>query len=524
MEGMDQKCFFPESLVACVPVRKADRTVQENNSGPFVHTRLSDGKATTSLCNRTEYPCLGGILLHEKGHAETRVVRTFPDFPNYDHGATIDGLQPDTDYEFQWLTFQADGTYATGETVYSFHTPKALERFPLRDGPWLSNVDTTTATIGWRSSLPVPGGILYRKKSEKEYRELLVHRNGQILPNNTAQIVDLEGLEPDSEYEYRLACLDTATGKMVYHGAYSFRTFSATKKECRALILSDTHSNFRFEEKAFKFTGAKDRADFVALVGDTVWDGIFLPGGDNLMDDVVNPVLHFCGHNMPLVAMRGNHEWNGPYAADWNIWLGAQKGRCYRAFTDGPCFFIVLDSGPMAEIPRNRYYRELLEEQRAWLLDEIIPSEAYRNAKFRIVMAHFATFGYPGDDTFRGPFAETVLEPFSTTDPDKRIHLLVGGHTHGYTRVDADSSVFYTMPDYATPNRKPMLAGKPVPFPTVINDGPVCGPMEYSGITFYANEDKLVLAAFDQDLRVIDSFSVDREGRTTTHPSVRRFE
>lgn len=521
---MDTKPSIPGSLVPCHPVRPADRTVRENDSGPFVHMALSPQGAAMVLCNRTEFPCLGGILLRERGTAETRVVRCYPDFPNYDHGATLDGLKAGADYDFQWIVFREDGSHETQEKVYSFHTPAPLAAFPLRDGPWITNVDTTAATICWRSSTPVPGGIVYREKGEEEFRELLVHRNGQTLPGNIAQIVDLDGLKPDTEYEYRLACLDTATGEMIYDGDYAFRTFSATKRECRALVLSDTHSNFRFEEKAFAFTDAREKADFVAFVGDTVWDGIFLPDGENLITDIIDPVTASCGHAMPIVAMRGNHEWNGPYAADWTIWLGAQKGRCYRAFTDGPVFFIVLDSGPMAEIPRNRYYRELLAEQRRWLLDEVIPSKAFREARFRVVMAHFATFGYPGDDRFRAPFAETVLEPFATTDPERRIHLLIGGHTHGYTRVDADSATFYAMPDYATPNRKPLLAGKPVPFPTVINDGPVCGPMEYSGITFHANEEKLVLTAFDQDLRVIDSFSVDREGRTTTHPSVKRFE
>ena len=495
-----------------------------NNSGPFIHAKLYENRVKTVFCYRTEYPCLGGILLREKGKSEARIIHTKPNFLSHDHEKTITGLQAGTEYEFHWLTFHEDGTYDIGDTTYSFRTGTPLTDFPLRDGPWLTNVDMTTATIGWRSSMPIPGGIIYREKGESEYREFLVHRNGQTLSDNVAQIVDLTVLAPDTEYEYKLACLDTATGTMRYHGDYSFRTFSASKKECRAVILSDTHSNFRFEEKALEFTNARASADFVAIIGDAVWEGLFLPNGDDLMENLVNPVIRSCGHAMPLVAMRGNHEWKGPRAADWNIWMSAQKGRCYRAFTDGPCFFICLDSGPIADIPRNRYFREIFEEQRDWICNEIIPSKAYRNAKFRIVMAHFSTFGYPGDDVFRGPFAETVLAPFSTTDPDKRIHLLISGHTHGYTRVDADSKIFYAMPDYDTPNRKPMLAGKPVPFPTVINDGPVCGPMEYSGLTFYANEKELVLAAFDQDMRVFDSFSVDRNGQTTTHPSVKRFE
>lgn len=522
---MDKKLAIPEALVACAPVRPADRTVRWNGSGPFVHTVLGDGGASTVLCNRTETPCLGGILLRERGGSgEARVVRCYPDSPSYDHGATLDGLKPGAEYEYRWLVFRPDGSGEAVGEVRAFRVPAPLADFPLRDGPWLTNVDTTAATVGWRSSSPVPGGIVYRKKGETGFRELLAHRNGQVLPGSTAQIVDLEGLEPGAEYEYRLACLDVATGETLVRGDYSFRTFSAEAGECRALILSDTHGNSRFEERAFGFTRAGELADFVALLGDSVWDGIYSPGGDDLMEDLVRPVVDFCGHSKPIVATRGNHEWNGPYAADWSTWMSARKGRCYSAFTDGPCLFVVLDSGPMAEIPRNRYYRELFDEQRAWLLDEVIPSKAWREARFRVAMSHFATFGYPGDDAWRGPFAETVLAPFNSAEPGRRIHLLVGGHTHGYARVDACSSVFHAMPDYVAPNRAPTLAGEPVRFTTVINDGPVCGPMEYTGVTLYANGEKLVLTVFDQDMRVIDSFSIDREGRTTSHPSVRRYE
>lgn len=515
---------IPSALQPCVPFIPADRTVPANKSGPFISHfhRANDGLATL-LVHRTEHPVVGGILIRRRGESEWRKQMAYPDSPNYDHGMVITGLESGCEYEYRWFHIGDKGESVVDPTLRSFRVPAPVKVFPLDAGPWLFNADTDRISIGWRSSVPVAGGVRYRVKgSDDEWTERLVQSNGTLVLDGIAQIIDLKGLRPDTEYEYRLAFYDLATGETATHGDYTFRTMREDGV-CRALFFTDTHSNWRFIRNAIRFTDA-GKADFIAFGGDNVWDGMYSPGGQNIIDDIVNPVVEAAGHSVPIAVIRGNHEWGGLHAADWTKWLRAQSGRTWYAFTDGPCYFILLECGPMGDFARNRYCKELMEEQRIWLRDEALASEACRKARFRVVLVHNATHGQHGEsDEWRKSFAESYLPVLNSDDPARRIHLMIAGHMHEYSRCDADGDAFYVLPHCAPGTKNPTPTGKGIRYAVISNDGPVCHDLEYSALAFYADDDKIVINAFDQDMRVFDSFSLDRDGKSTTSPEVPVF-
>lgn len=516
---------IPSTLQPCLPFVPADRTVAGNDSGPFIsHFHRAPDGLITLLVYRTELPVVGGILIRRKDESDWREQMAYPDYPNYDHGMGITGLEPGCEYEYRWFHLDGEGGRVVDHTPRAFRVPAPIRDFPLDAGPWLFNADTDRISIGWRSSVPVAGGVQYRVRgSGGEWTERLVQSNGTLVLDGIAQIIDLKGLEPGTEYEYRLAVYDLATGSVITHGGYTFRTLREGGV-CRALFLTDTHSNWRFIRNAIHFTDAGKAADFIAFGGDNVWDGMYSPDGQNIIDDIVNPVTAEAGHSVPIAVIRGNHEWGGLHAADWTTWLRAQSGRTWYAFTDGPCYFILLECGPMGDYGRNRYCRELMEEQRIWLRDEALASEACGRARFRIVLVHNATHGQHGEsDAWREMFAASYLPILNSEDPARRIHLMIAGHMHEYSRCDADSDTFYVLPHCGPDTKNPTPSGKGIRYAVVSNDGPVCHDIEYSALAFYADDDKIVINAFDQDMRVFDSFSLDRDGRSRTSPEVPVF-
>ena len=296
---------IPSTLQHCVPIVPADRTVIANESGPFISFSYGEN-LHTSLVHRTEYPVVGGILIRRKGGTEWQAQMAAPDHPNYDHGMSIEGLEPGGEYEYRWFHLDDKGERVVDPTLRTFRVISPVTDFPLDAGPWLFNADVDRISIGWRSSVPVPGGVVYRVKGEDgPWTERLVQANGTLVLDGIAQIIDLKGLRPDTEYEYRLAFYDQATGDVVTQGDYTFRTMHGGGI-CRALFFTDSHSNWRFIQNAIRFADA-GKADFIGFGGDNVWDGMYAPNGQNIIDDIVNPVVTAAGHSVPIAVVRGNH-------------------------------------------------------------------------------------------------------------------------------------------------------------------------------------------------------------------------
>ncbi len=149
---------IPSTLKSCVPIAPADRTVQANESGPFI-SFIYDDRLYASLVHRTEWPVIGGILIRRKGETEWQAQMAEPDHPNYDHGMRIADLEPGAEYEYRWFHLDGDGGRVVDPTPRSFRMAAPMKEFPLDAGPWLFNADTDRISIGWRSSVPVPGGV-----------------------------------------------------------------------------------------------------------------------------------------------------------------------------------------------------------------------------------------------------------------------------------------------------------------------------------------------------------------------------
>lgn len=510
---------IPAAPVPVQEMQMVDRTAQENNSGPYHHTLYLNNRHYTVVVFRTEYPMMADLAYREAGSsAPEKISKSSRKAPSYDHGQTLLDVEPGKKYICRILRHAGSKRVQEGES-FTIQIPAALpEKFPVANGPWLFNADTSSISVGWRSAVPLAGGIEFRKKGETQYQERFAAVNGQLQPRRRAQIVDLTGLEPGTEYEYRLIALDLSSGAKVIGPAGTFRTFSAKAPACRAVVFADSHSNFRWVEKALRFADAGKNADFIVFNGDSVWDGIYLPDGELLMTDIVDPCRRAGAGSVPLVPVRGNHEYDGAYAADWSKYFRSRQGKTYYSFTQGPCHFTVLDSGPLYNLALNRCVDEYFQEQQQWLEREVLPSEAFRKAVYRIVIIHMATHGQGGkENKYRSRVDQYFGKLLNSDQPGKRIHLMLGGHTHSYRRMAAHAK---QIKEEVTPvplsKRAP--EGGDRNYCVVTGSGPNSGLMEYSALLLNATAEKLTITAFDQNCRVFDSFSLfpDRKALKTS--------
>ena len=130
----------------------------------------------------------------------------------------------------------------------------------------------------------------------------------------------------------------------------------------------------------------------------------------------------------PFFFSRGNHETRGRLAYEFLNYFPTPSGRPYYTFQNGPAYFIVLDGGedkPDNDIEYHGLgdYDRYRNEEARWL-QEIVQSEAFRQAAFRIVLMHVT----PVNDSWHG--ALETRQKFVPILNGHGIDLMLCGHTH----------------------------------------------------------------------------------------------
>jgi 2',3'-cyclic-nucleotide 2'-phosphodiesterase (5'-nucleotidase family) len=134
--------------------------------------------------------------------------------------------------------------------------------------------------------------------------------------------------------------------------------------------------------------------------------------------------------------VRGNHETRGKFARDLKSYLALPGGRFYYAFSHGGVRFVVLDTGEDKEDTHWAYsgltsFEAYRQAQAAWLKQEVQTPE-FKNARFRILVAHMPFFGNERTRA-SGAGQASCRENFGPILNEAGIDLHIAGHTH---RVD----------------------------------------------------------------------------------------
>ena len=153
---------------------------------------------------------------------------------------------------------------------------------------------------------------------------------------------------------------------------------------------------------------------------------------------------------------------------------------------------------------------KLMTRQAAWL-KHIRNTPEFRNARFRVVMAH----GEPmvSKNVFNNNIRNLALDLLRDDSDNGRIHLWLAGHCHRYWRAARGSK---SLVSRIEPKGSAALAAAPVNFLTC--DGPKgnAASPDFSYISVKCTPEKLHIKAIDDKGRKFDEFEIDQQGKLKT--------
>lgn len=381
----------------------------------------------------------------------------------------------------------------------------------------------------------IPAGVDYRKKGSKEWiREY--DTVGDLILREKSRIhrVRISGIADWSDIEYRLVLLEPPAGMDgLRRPCHSPRTYkeiftpvktlhNPNREEFSFLLFGDTQLSIskscqtvaqrRELLKKMRSLPEYKSADFLVHIGDT--DSYIHDVEKYLLTNLFNDFAPAAGEKLlPWVLVRGNHDSNGIAAEDWYDYFQMPDEKSYFSFQLGKVFFIVLDCGEYFNKGRLNAgngplldMQKLMKKQAAWL-KKIRHTEAFRNANFRVVIAH----GEPqiATSVFNSNIRKLTSDILQDNSEDGKIHLWIAGHCHRYWRAAKGSTSLVTR---IKPKAPPALAVSPVNWLT--GDAPKgnSAKPDFSYIAVHCTPENLHVKAIDENGRKFDEFIIDRQG------------
>lgn len=330
----------------------------------------------------------------------------------------------------------------------------ADERIVISHGPYLQHVKETEATfvwmankpsIGWVELAPDDGSNYYNRERRKYFNTTNGVKNTSLL-----HVVKVTGLKPGTTYRYRVYATEVLEhkGVEVIYGRTdaldvwqsippSFRTNDAAKPETSFAVINDIHGRTDDIPALLKAADVLQK-DMVFFNGDMLSQ---LRNEGELFSGFMDVSIDLFARQIPMYYARGNHETRGLFATSFQHYFSPKEPHLYYMFRQGPVCFVVLDTGedkPDSDIEYSGItdYDNYRTEQAEWL-KEAVRSEEFRNARFRIVIAHMPP--QPVKELWHGP--QEVLDKFVPILNEAGIDAMFCGHLHRYIHCKPDAWV-----------------------------------------------------------------------------------
>lgn len=319
-----------------------------------------------------------------------------------------------------------------------YNKPLPLPQTPgIVFGPYLTNPGTASVRINYVVQGRQPLELQYRKAGNQKWLTIHNLQGGQIVDNSPVVSFDLAGLKPGCEYEYRaLRRVPPTYHQSEPEAIRKFRTFSDKPQKFSFFAMTDTHLNktnkLALIDTLFAARPELKKADMFVHLGD------FASYLDDFQLEVFDSLLKRIPAEMPIITLRGNHEFDGAQAQEYLRYLSLKNRKSYGVFRLGGVCFVVLDTGhhlpPGSKNPFQRYtglnkLDTLLAEQRDFL-EQAVKTPEFQTAEYRIVLAHIAP-DCP-DKYMSRRLDKMAKEFFGGSAPAHRIDLWFSGHTHKY--------------------------------------------------------------------------------------------
>ena len=311
-------------------------------------------------------------------------------------------------------------------------------------GPYLQNPGEDSMTVVWMTDKNATAWVDYGVQEPLDHKAVATH-DGLIDANTRLHKVKLTGLVPGTQYQYRVGSVEIVKfgpysvtfGTNVAGATATFKTPSKQADKVSVVVMNDLHQNAQTLQVLWGLAKEKP-VDLVFFNGDSL---DYLESEEQIVKHLLQPITRLFATTTPLMYVRGNHETRGRFARFLRDYIETPGGKYYYSFDAGPVHFVVLDSGEDKEDSHPAYsglndfagYREV---EKQWLAQEV-RSEAFRSARFRVVLMHMPPFSAREGRDRSGGMTD-CFEKFAPLLNHVKVDLLITAHTHRHAYLEPE--------------------------------------------------------------------------------------
>lgn len=304
---------------------------------------------------------------------------------------------------------------------------------PYAHGPYLQGLTESEVSVYFAT--PGRGLSWIELKKGDSVENIFSSHDGLIDAYETMNIIRIEGLQPDTEYEYRVVTkiiddfqpYQVTYGDSIRSGWHKFRTLDPGADEFTFAVVPDIHGELDKYANLMSHLPT-DSLQMVFLNGDMMH---YMDTAERPYKAFVDMSAELFAARIPFVAVRGNHETRGAYGRHFSDYVYKPEGRFYGLYMVGETAVMVLDTGEDKPDDHPVYagltdFENYLREEAEWI-EHTVRSKAFRKARHRIVIMH------------QPPFADgfaLVRELFMPILGKARIDMMFCGHTHRTMRSE----------------------------------------------------------------------------------------
>ena len=267
---------------------------------------------------------------------------------------------------FSYLAFRNNQHFPTMKKLLFalsgllFSLAAAAQDFKITHGPYLCDMTRDGVTVVWTTSKPAlswvevapdDGRSFYAQEHSRHYQTVA----GRKLADRTLHAVRLKGLQPGTDYCYRIFSQEVTAwpqrGKATYGNVvasdvfrrrpYPFRTFPDSGADCSFIMLNDIHGKADYMKDLCK------KIDF-SKVGFVVFNGDMsssVESEEQLFADYIDASVALFASGTPILFNRGNHETRGVWSDRLIDCFPTRSGEFYGIYRYGDVCLLVLDCG-----------------------------------------------------------------------------------------------------------------------------------------------------------------------------------
>lgn len=290
---------------------------------------------------------------------------------------------------------------------------------------------STTMTVQWHTKeTDQSSRVLYRKIGASEWLE----KEGSFNPLQKAKIlvhtVELDGLEPNTDYQFSLA------GRKE---EYLFQTLpKSLSRSVKFIIGGDAYVSLSTLRK-MNAQIASQSPDFVVVGGDIAYtngrraiykgEGWELNRWSIFLEEWTSMMVTKEGKRIPMMVVLGNHDIKQTMLAPmpqhflfYELFALEEKGKPYRVFDAGDYLSLfLLDTG-------HTYHIE--GQQAQWLKKNLFYRE---NVPYKMAAYHIGA--YPSVYSFKGAVPKKIRSEWSPLFEKYRLNVAFEHHNHAYKRT-----------------------------------------------------------------------------------------